>query len=118
MLHCLDKNTGSVIWARDLREDFSASHMMYGYGASALAAVALGATRPRWTFKASLLAALVFVQVVAYTFAYLAILRSGRALMILKGLRPADGRQHKTVVEVAGHFLGKEFEDLTLFETR
>ena len=36
-LHCLDKNTGGVIWARDLREDFDASHMMYGYGASALA---------------------------------------------------------------------------------
>ena len=36
-LHCLDKNSGSVIWARDLREDFDASHLMYGYGASALA---------------------------------------------------------------------------------
>ncbi len=36
-LQCLDKNTGSVIWARDLRQDFSAFHMMYGYGASALA---------------------------------------------------------------------------------
>lgn len=36
-LHCLDKNTGSVIWARDLREDFNAFHMMYGYGASPLA---------------------------------------------------------------------------------
>jgi uncharacterized protein (UPF0332 family) len=48
----------------------------------------------------------------AYTFAYLAMLRSGRALMILKGYRPADGRQHKTVVEVAGSFLGKTYEDL------
>lgn len=36
-LHCLDKNTGSIIWERDLRKDFNASHMMYGYGASALA---------------------------------------------------------------------------------
>ena len=36
-LHCLDKNTGKVIWERDLRKDFNASHMMYGYGASALA---------------------------------------------------------------------------------
>jgi outer membrane protein assembly factor BamB len=36
-LMCLDKNTGSVLWERDLREDFNASHMMYGYGASALA---------------------------------------------------------------------------------
>ena len=48
----------------------------------------------------------------AYTFAYLAMLRSGRALMFLKGYRPADGRQHKTVVEVAGHFLGAAYEDL------
>lgn len=48
----------------------------------------------------------------AYTFAYLAMLRSGRALMFLKGYRPADGRQHKTVVDVAGFFLGKAFEDL------
>lgn len=36
-LHCLDKNTGTVIWQRDLRKDFNASTMMYGYGASALA---------------------------------------------------------------------------------
>ena len=36
-LHCLDKNTGEVIWKRDLRKDLNASHMMYGYGASALA---------------------------------------------------------------------------------
>jgi len=48
----------------------------------------------------------------AYTFAYLAMLRSGRALICLKGYRPADGRQHKTVVEVAGFFLGKTCEDL------
>ncbi|MEK7689539.1 MAG: HEPN domain-containing protein [Bdellovibrionota bacterium] len=48
----------------------------------------------------------------AYTFAYLAMLRSGRALMFLKGYRPVDGRQHKTVVEVAGFFLGKIYEDL------
>jgi uncharacterized protein (UPF0332 family) len=48
----------------------------------------------------------------AYTFAYLAMLRSGRALMFLKGYRPLDGRQHKTVVEVAGFFLGKTYEDL------
>ena len=30
----------------------------------------------------------------AYTFAYLAMLRSGRALMFLRGCRPVDGRQH------------------------
>ena len=48
----------------------------------------------------------------AYTFAYLAMLRSGRGLMFLKGYRPVDGRQHKTVVEVAGYFLGAVYEDL------
>jgi uncharacterized protein (UPF0332 family) len=49
----------------------------------------------------------------AYTFAYLAMLRSGRGLMFLKGYRPTtDGRQHKTVVEVAGYFLGDVYEDL------
>ncbi len=48
----------------------------------------------------------------AYTFAYLAMLRSGRALMFLKGYRPMDGRQHKTVVDVAGFFLGHAYEDL------
>ncbi len=36
-LHCFDKNTGEVIWKRDLRKDLNASHMMYGYSASALA---------------------------------------------------------------------------------
>lgn len=36
-LHCLDKNTGSVIWKKDLMKEFGAFHMMYGYGASALA---------------------------------------------------------------------------------
>jgi len=48
----------------------------------------------------------------AYTFAYLAMLRAGRALMLLKGYRPADGRQHKTVVDVAGFFLGEPYADL------
>lgn len=46
---------------------------------------------------------------IAYTIAYLAMLRTGRALMLSKGLRPADGYQHKTVVEFVGHFLGNEF---------
>lgn len=48
----------------------------------------------------------------AYTFAYLAMLRSGRGLMFLKGYRPVDGRQHKTVIAVAGYFLGDAYEDL------
>ena len=49
---------------------------------------------------------------VAYTIAYTAMLRAGRALMLLFGFRPADRQQHKTVVEFAGYFLGKEFEAL------
>ena len=46
---------------------------------------------------------------IAYTVAYLAMLRAGRALMLLRGFRPADGYQHKTVVEFISHCLGKEF---------
>jgi uncharacterized protein (UPF0332 family) len=45
---------------------------------------------------------------IAYTVAYLAMLRAGRALMLLRGFRPADGYQHKTVVEFISHCLGKE----------
>ena len=48
----------------------------------------------------------------AYAIAYLAMLRAGRAFMILKGLRPANGYQHKTVVEFMAYFLGKKFESL------
>ena len=46
---------------------------------------------------------------IAYSVAYLAMLRAGRALMLLKGYRPVDGYQHKTVVEFMAHCLGKEF---------
>ena len=46
---------------------------------------------------------------IAYTVAYLAMLRAGRALMLLKGFRPADRFQHKTVVEFMSHCLGKKF---------
>ena len=44
----------------------------------------------------------------AYAIAYLAMLRAGRAFM----LRPANGYQHKTVVEFTAYFLGKKFESL------
>ena len=33
-LHCLDRNTGEVLWTHDLGEGYKASKMMYGYGAS------------------------------------------------------------------------------------
>jgi uncharacterized protein (UPF0332 family) len=47
---------------------------------------------------------------IAYTVAYLAMLHAGRAFILLKGFRPADGYQHKTVVEFMSHFLGKDFK--------
>lgn len=46
---------------------------------------------------------------IAYTVAYLAMLHAARAFILLKGFRPADRYQHKTVVEFMSHFLGKEF---------
>ena len=49
---------------------------------------------------------------IAYTVAYLAMLRAGRAFMLLKGFRPADGYQHKTVVEFMGHCLGQEYKNM------
>ena len=49
---------------------------------------------------------------VAYTVAYLAMLRAGRAYILLKGLRPADGYQHKTVVEFMGQCLGEEYKQI------
>jgi uncharacterized protein (UPF0332 family) len=49
----------------------------------------------------------------SYTFAYLAMLRTGRAVMFLKGYRPVDGQQHKTVIEFCEMFMDKEFNELT-----
>jgi uncharacterized protein (UPF0332 family) len=49
---------------------------------------------------------------IAYTVAYLAMLRAGRALILLKGFRPADGAQHKTVVEFVAYFLGDKFKTI------
>lgn len=50
---------------------------------------------------------------IAYTVAYLAMLHAARAFILLKGFRPADGFQHKTVVEFVSYFLGKEFKAIT-----
>lgn len=49
---------------------------------------------------------------IAYSVAYLAMLRAARAFMLLKGFRPADGYQHKTAVEFMAHTLGEEFRDI------
>ena len=49
----------------------------------------------------------------AYNYSYLAMLRTGRALLFSCGYRPIDGRQHKTVVEFSAAILGKDFCVLT-----
>lgn len=48
----------------------------------------------------------------AYLMAYMAMLKAGRALLLLRGYVPDDGAQHKTVVEVTGELLGEEFKGL------
>lgn len=53
-----------------------------------------------------------------YILAYNAMLKAGRALLLLKGYRPTDGAQHKTVIEMTGAFLGVPFHSLiNHFET-
>lgn len=43
------------------------------------------------------------------TIAYHAMLRAGRALLFSKGFLPADGGQHRTVVELVHELLGKDY---------
>ena len=53
-----------------------------------------------------------------YLLAYNAMLKAGRALMLLQGYVPDDGAQHKTVVEMTSAILGDPYKDLTeQFET-
>jgi len=53
-----------------------------------------------------------------YVMAYTAMLKAGRALLLLKGYRPTDGAQHKTVVEMTGAILGDKYTSLVShFET-
>jgi uncharacterized protein (UPF0332 family) len=53
-----------------------------------------------------------------YLLAYMAMLKAGRALLLLRGYQPADGSQHKTVVEMTSAFLGNKYRNLTeQFET-
>ena len=48
----------------------------------------------------------------------MAMLKAGRALMFLKGYRPTDGAQHKTVVEMTSVILGNKYKNLVdHFET-
>jgi uncharacterized protein (UPF0332 family) len=48
-----------------------------------------------------------------YLLAYNAMLKAGRALMLLKGYVPDDGAQHKTVVEMTSAILGDPYRELT-----
>lgn len=45
----------------------------------------------------------------AYNYAYLAMLRVGRALVFSYSFRPDDGEQHKTVVFFCEYILGQDF---------
>lgn len=45
----------------------------------------------------------------ASTIAYQAMLRMGRALLFSYGFLPADGQQHKTVVEITGNIIGEKY---------
>jgi len=48
-----------------------------------------------------------------YLLAYMAMLKAGRALLLLHGFLPDDGGQHKTVVDVTADILGVKYRDLT-----
>ncbi len=53
-----------------------------------------------------------------YLPAYMAMLKAGRALLLLNGYAPADGGQHRTVVEITSALLGRRYRSLTdHFET-
>ena len=53
-----------------------------------------------------------------YLLAYMAMLKAGRALLFLRGYRPSDGAQHKTVVEMTSAILGDKYNSITAhFET-
>lgn len=47
-----------------------------------------------------------------YLLAYMAMLKAGRALLLLKGYIPTDGAQHKTVVEMTSAVLGEKYRKL------
>lgn len=47
-----------------------------------------------------------------YLLAYTAMLKAGRALLLLNGYVPDDGAQHKTVVEVTSAILGSGYKNL------
>ena len=48
-----------------------------------------------------------------YLLAYNAMLKAGRAFVLLHGYVPDDGAQHKTVVEMTSALLGEKYNNLT-----
>lgn len=50
----------------------------------------------------------------AYNYAYLSMLRCGRSIVFLKGYRSVDGQQHKTIIELTGEILGRDFKDFII----
>lgn len=53
-----------------------------------------------------------------YLLAYMAMLKAGRALLLLEGYIPDNGSQHKTVVEMTSAIFGDKYRNLTKqFET-
>ncbi|MFH1073898.1 MAG: HEPN domain-containing protein [Candidatus Firestonebacteria bacterium] len=47
-----------------------------------------------------------------YIMAYNAMLKAGRALLLLNGWAPDDGAQHRTIVEMTGAFLGEKYSHI------
>jgi uncharacterized protein (UPF0332 family) len=47
-----------------------------------------------------------------YLMAYNAMLKAGRALLLLNGWVPEDGAQHRTVVEMTGALLGEKYSHI------
>lgn len=54
----------------------------------------------------------------SYNYAYLAMLRSGRALMFSFKIRPIDGEQHKTVVAFCDNALGDDSSKIVKYFDR
>jgi len=48
-----------------------------------------------------------------YLLAYMAMLKAGKALLLLQGYLPDDGAQHKTIVDVTSVILGDQYKVLT-----
>lgn len=53
-----------------------------------------------------------------YNFAYNSMLKLARAILFLNHLRPNDGQQHKTTIEVAGAILGVDFRKVIVIFDR